>query len=82
MTAYDGAAVSIFFMILAGLPATHTLSGTSFVTTLPAPTVTPRPIVTPGRMMQLPPNQQSSPMVMGLPNSGPLVPFRTAGSRG
>lgn len=35
----------------------HTL-----VTTLPAPMVTPLPIVTPGSTMTLPPNQQSSPM--------------------
>lgn len=32
--------------------------------------------------MQLPPNQQSSPMVMGRPYSGPRVPLRRTGSVG
>ncbi|PSR94229.1 hypothetical protein BD289DRAFT_149051 [Coniella lustricola] len=75
-------ATSILRMNRAGLPATHVNGSTSFVTTLPAPTVLPLPIVTPGRTMTLPPNQQSSPMVMGLPVSGPRVPLRTVGSRG
>ena len=69
-------------MIRAGFPATTTLSGTSFVTTLPAPTVTPLPMLTPWRTMQLPPNQQSSPTLIGLPSSGPRVPLRSSGSRG
>ncbi|KAK1709760.1 hypothetical protein BDP67DRAFT_408423 [Colletotrichum lupini] len=69
-------------MTRAGLPATATKSGTSFVTTLPAPTVTPLPMVTPGRTIQLPPNQQSEPILIGFPYSGPLVPFRRTGSRG
>ena len=73
---------SIFFKIRAGLPTTQTKSGTSLVTTLPAPTVTPLPMVTPGRTITLPPNQQSSPMTIGRPDSGPRVPFRTNGSRG
>lgn len=34
---------------LAGLPATTVRSGTSFVTTLPAPTTAPEPTVTPGK---------------------------------
>lgn len=61
----------IFLTIRAGLPATTWKAGTSFITTLPAPTVTPRPIVTPGRTVTPPPNQQSSPIVIGLPSSGP-----------
>ncbi|KAH9898930.1 hypothetical protein F4778DRAFT_177860 [Xylariomycetidae sp. FL2044] len=56
--------------------------GMSFVTTLPAPMVHPRPMVTPGRTMTLPPIQQSSPIVIGAPYSGPLVPLRTRGSVG
>lgn len=56
---------------------THT-----FVTTLPAPIVLPRPIVTPGKMIAFPPIQQSSPITIGPPISGPAVPFRTSGSRG
>lgn len=78
----DGRDTSTCLTTRAGFPATTTWSGTSFVTTLPAPTVTPRPMVTPGRTMQLPPNQQSSPMVMGLPDSGPRVPLRSVGSSG
>jgi len=72
----------IFLIILAGLPATQVKSGTFFVTTLPAPTVTPLPIVTPGSTITLPPNQQSSPIVIGLPSSGPWIPFRRNGSSG
>lgn len=33
-------------------------------------------------MVAPPPIQQSSPILMGLAYSGPMVPFRTAGSRG
>ncbi|OTA96819.1 hypothetical protein M434DRAFT_66819, partial [Hypoxylon sp. CO27-5] len=54
----------------------------SLVTTEPAPIVDPRPIVTPGRTITLPPNQQSSPIIIGAPLSGPLVPLRTRGSVG
>jgi len=67
----SGADGTTFLIIRAGFPATTWKAGTSFVTTLPAPTVTPRPIVTPGSTMALPPNQQSSPMVIGAPSSGP-----------
>lgn len=67
---------------LAGFPTTTQKSSTSFVTTLPAPTVTPLPIVTPGNTIAFPPNQQSSPTVMGAPDSGPLVPLRRNGSSG
>lgn len=38
-------------MVLAGTPATMTLSGTSFVTTVPAATMAFSPMVTPGRMI-------------------------------
>lgn len=54
----------------------------TLVTTLPAPTVHPFPILTPGRMVAFPPIQQSSPTQIGLPNSGPLSPFRVWGSSG
>jgi hypothetical protein len=73
---------SIFLMIRAGLPATTWKAGTSLVTTLPAPMVAPRPILIPGQTVTLPPNQQSSPIVIGLPSSGPLIPLRRKGSRG
>ncbi|KAI1432953.1 hypothetical protein GGR50DRAFT_551062 [Xylaria sp. CBS 124048] len=56
--------------------------GMSLTTTLPAPIVHPRPIMTPGRTVTLPPSQQSAPIVMGRPLSGPLVPLRTLGSVG
>ncbi|KAI1492484.1 hypothetical protein F5X96DRAFT_379910 [Biscogniauxia mediterranea] len=69
-------------MALAGLPHATIKGGMSLVTTLPAPIVHPRPMVTPGRTTQFPPNQQSSPIVIGDPVSGPLVPLRTLGSVG
>lgn len=78
----SGSFTSIFLMIRAGLPATTWKSGTSFVTTLPAPIVQPRPMVMPGNTIAFPPNQQSAPIVIGPPNSGPLIPFRRNGSRG
>jgi hypothetical protein len=52
----SGSFGSIFLMILAGLPATQWKSGTSLVTTLPAPITQPLPMVTPGRTVTLPPN--------------------------
>jgi len=54
----------------------------TFVTTLPAPIAQPFPILTPGRTITFPPNQQSSPTWISLPSSGPSVPFRKAGSSG
>ncbi|PWY70460.1 hypothetical protein BO70DRAFT_321799 [Aspergillus heteromorphus CBS 117.55] len=42
----------------------------------------PLPIVTPGSTVTFPPNQQSSPMWIGLLISGPSIPLRTAGSNG
>jgi hypothetical protein len=62
-------------MTLAGLPTAIDLSGISFVTTAPAPIVHPLPIFTPGRTMTDPPNQQSSPIWMGLAHSGPEMPL-------
>lgn len=56
---------SVLLTILAGFPATTEKSGTSFVTTLPAPTMAPFPIVTSFRMMALKPIQASSPMCTG-----------------
>lgn len=69
-------------MILAGLPATTQFGGTSFVTTDPAPTTDPFPIVTPASTITFPHSQQSSPIVMGAPNSGPFVPFLVAAESG
>src|SRR3989344_2677025 len=46
---------SSFFRILAGFPATMALSGTSFVTTEPAPTIEFFPIVMPPNMVALAP---------------------------
>lgn len=54
----------------------------TLVTTAAAPIVHPFPIVTPGKMVTLPPIQQSSSMVISPPNSGPCVPFLTSGSSG
>lgn len=73
---------STFFTTLAGLPTTTVYAGTSFVTTLPAPTVAPRPMDTPGSMTTFPPIQTSAPMDMGRPYSGPRVPSRRVGSVG
>ena len=44
---YYYSSISSFFTTLAGLPATTVHGGTSFVTTEPAPTIAPSPIVTP-----------------------------------
>jgi len=67
--------------ILMVIPA-HLKDTRTFVTTDPAPTVLPLPTVTPGRIVTFPPIQQSSPMWISLPVSGPLVPFRISGSSG
>ena len=56
---------SISFIIFAGTPPTTQLSGTSFVTTAPAATTTLLPIVTPGKIVQLPPIQTSFPIFTG-----------------
>ncbi|KAI1502674.1 hypothetical protein F5X99DRAFT_378063 [Biscogniauxia marginata] len=78
----SGGTSRIGLKTLAGLPHATMKGGISLVTTLPAPMVQPRPIVTPGRTIQFPPNQQSSPIVIGAPFSGPFVPLRTLGSVG
>ncbi|KAI1331243.1 hypothetical protein F5Y16DRAFT_297053 [Xylariaceae sp. FL0255] len=67
---------------LAGLPTATMSGGIDLVTTLPAPIVHPRPMITPGRTMTFAPSQQSSPMTTGFPVSGPLVPLRHLGSVG
>lgn len=54
----------------------------TLVTTLPAPIEEPRPIVMPGKTITFPPSQQSSPIIIGLPLSGPANPRRKAGSSG
>ena len=60
-------------MILAGFPPITTLSPKLLVTTAPAATTTLFPKVTPGTIVALPPIQQLSPIVIGLPNSVPLI---------
>src|SRR5690625_2076677 len=65
---------------VAGLPATTTWSGTSFVITDPDPITTLSPIVTPGLIIAPPPIQALSPMVTGFPYSFPDV--RSTGSSG
>ena len=52
-----------------GLPAANTASGTSRVTTLPAPITAREPIRTPARIIASPPTHTSDPMSIGLPNS-------------
>ena len=47
----------IYLIIFAGFPAAIALSGTSFVTTLPAPTTAFSPIVTPGKITLFEPIQ-------------------------
>ena len=42
-------------MVLAGLPTTIEFGITSFVTTDPAPTIAPSPIVTPGKIVAFAP---------------------------
>jgi len=58
--------IQISFNTLQGFPTAKTLSGTSLVTTLPAPIVTLLPMVTPGSMTVLPPIQTLSPIFTGL----------------
>src|SRR4051812_14637035 len=70
---------SICLTILAGLPTTTTLSGTSLVTTAAAPTVTPFPIVTPGQTVAPAPIQQSAPIEMDAAHSRPFIPLRSSG---
>ena len=54
-----------------GFPTAIESSGISFVTTDPAPMVHRWPMVTPGRIVTLPPIQTSSPIVIGLAHSIP-----------
>ena len=51
-----------------GFPAAKTPSGTSRVTTLPAPMTARAPMFTPGRIIAPPPTQTSAPISIGLPN--------------
>ena len=57
----------ILFLYTAGLPATSVRGATSLVTTLPAATTAPLPIVTPGNTTECPPIHTSSPMHTGCP---------------
>ncbi len=63
-----------------GLPAATTPAGTSRMTTLPAPTIESRPIVTPGQTMTPAPSQAFSSIATGRPSSIPAA--RSSGSRG
>lgn len=56
-----------FLMTFAGTPPTRVLSGTFLVTTAPAATTTPLPMVTPGQIVLCPPIQTSFPIFTGLP---------------
>ncbi|CCF35112.1 hypothetical protein CH063_06963 [Colletotrichum higginsianum] len=60
-------------MTRAGLPTATEYGGRLLVTTAPDPTVVPRPMVTPGRMIVPPPIQQSSSMRTGRPYSTNLM---------
>ncbi len=64
----------------AGLPATTAPSGTSRVTTAPAPITASRPIVTPGSTTAPPPSHALSPTVIGRADSH--LARRSSGSRG
>ena len=66
------------FITLQGLPTAIEFEGISFVTTLPAPMVTLLPMVTPGRMVTLPPIHTLSPMLTGSVHSLRLL--RSTGS--
>src|SRR4051794_3652196 len=57
-------------MMVAGLPTTFALAGTSAVTTLPAPIIAPRPMVTPGRIVALAPIDAPSLIVVTTNDSG------------
>lgn len=58
---------SIGLIILAGVPPTKVLAGTSLVTTEPAAITAPSPMVTLGQIVQWPPIQTSLPILTGLP---------------
>ena len=63
---------------LAGTPPTMVFAGTSFVTTAPAATIAPSPIVIPGRIVALEPIQTFLPITIG---AGCIVPlFSGAGA--
>ncbi|KAL2842483.1 hypothetical protein BJX68DRAFT_244743 [Aspergillus pseudodeflectus] len=64
------------------LKGSTTLDHRTLVTTLPAPITAPFPILTPWRTVTFPASQQSSPIWISWPVSGPFVPFRSSGSRG
>ena len=56
---------SIFFITLAGMPATIALAGTSFVTIAPAATLELSPIFTPHWIRELSPTHTFSPIITG-----------------
>ena len=58
-----------FLMTLQGLPTATVFDGISLTTTEPAPMVTLLPMVTPGRMVTLPPIHTLWPMVTGFAHS-------------
>ncbi len=51
----ESAAASTYRMIRAGFPTTTAFAGTDRVTTAPAPTIAPRPMVRPGRIVAFAP---------------------------
>ena len=57
-----------FFITLAGTPPTSVFGSTSFVTTAPAATTAPSPMVTPPIIVALAPIQQPSPIMIGFAN--------------
>ena len=68
---------SIFLISLAGTPPTIVFGSTSFVTTAPAATTAPSPIVTPARTVALAPLHTFLPIWMG----AYVMLWRLAGSR-
>ena len=72
------------FRTRAGQPYATQSGGIDFVTTDPAPTTQASPMLTPAKMVTLPPIQQSLPMTMSPPalESGHVGSCRFAGSNG
>ena len=68
----------ILLIALQGFPTAIELEGISFTTTEPAPIETLSPIVTPGRMVTLPPIHTLWPIVTGFAHSWRLL--RSTGS--
>src|SRR5688500_9761621 len=65
---------SAYPVMRAGLPTTIAYGGTSRVTTAPAPTIAPRPMVTPGRIVAFAPIDAPFCTSVGVKCSGRLRP--------